>query len=417
MENHPIYEQEGENFTEFPTPNEANTIIAHVGNSEAKCILLAALQPDTVYDGMALQKLFISIQGDDPVWTPNPSGAINFCKRSFMFSDRISPIVEITPGVIMLTEWGRKYIVPLAAHLAAYSYEYPELSLYRLLGQTASTSTQKSPARRIALLKALKDQEAPIPEKELFSLLDLPPSYGLINSHLISLAASGVIAYSRHQIGKNYAQYQMDKDAPSPDFSDPLFHRSFLATTRNVYTLLQSGEEYMIDALTEAYIHQFPSPASKRRSQNGRDRYRKNLISEIRKALSDLAKAGAILIHKDESARNAFVALQPQHKEAIAQLLFFIDQFVSRDPSFFTKGEHLAPTITQDEECVKVLLVKAREASTQKDRNTAYIRMEFIDGLIHNDRSITNWEIAQEYMKKFDKYISLDQVWSIHKSY
>lgn len=143
--------------------NEAEQfeLINSIGNHEAKLLTTAiiTLNPGQSFIAGQLHKELISRQGSDVQWQLHDEIAFKYCQNSLepigavaksTFDGRRGPITAFAA-----TEFGTESGLPFAGALLDWSLMYPDISLQKVFGPTATTGMTRSPSTRYLLYSAL----------------------------------------------------------------------------------------------------------------------------------------------------------------------------------------------------------------------------------------------------------------------
>lgn len=150
--------------TQTPETNEAKESIENsdflnflngAANHEAKLLSLAVMlsHPEKWYTTASISRELHQRQGEHLVWDMSPQTAFSYCKES------LEPIGAVLKGNIKgkrlhevtaykANEDNLKHNLALTGFLLDWSLRYPDLSLQRVLGNTASVGSVRSPQVR-----------------------------------------------------------------------------------------------------------------------------------------------------------------------------------------------------------------------------------------------------------------------------
>jgi DNA-binding transcriptional ArsR family regulator len=186
---------------ELDNPDFFN-LLNGAGNHEAKLLTvsLMAAFPDRKFTRGSLRREMLERQGDEIAWNMGTSAVYDYCERS------LEPIGAVVKGSVassqgprstfQITEFGEQWGLPFAGYLLDWSLKYPDFSLQRVFGGSASATEKRSPEARFHIIDTLLPAENEGTELRLRDLAKKLESEGLsyriVEEHIKKLSAAGI---------------------------------------------------------------------------------------------------------------------------------------------------------------------------------------------------------------------------------
>lgn len=342
-------------------------ILGGVANHEAKLAVTALMahQPNTWFTSSSLFHEVMARQGDQPGWVMGRRGPIGYCEQS------LEPVGLVAKGVVasgdgQLTAFKANDDEPhavdmghaMSGALLEWSLEFPDLSLQQTLGVTAKKGKFRTPEVRYRMYKALLDdfsQEISYTDigNQLHETgIDLHTVYAnftaLTDSEILethTLDAASDISLQIVNPNPNHTMQQSEQLRPE-----------IKLTYDALQTLWAAGKR-------EITFHDFMSVATKLEPDID--------VADLRSVWYSGASAksenmpGLKLSTRTIKDRNKFssVALNPDHDEAIMELVIRLDDVATGQPDVLEKYKDRANDILGSTGATAKIFAKAKEFS------------------------------------------------------
>lgn len=384
----------------LPTRKTGN-LLAAIGNSEAKAILLTRMPTRTTLTAVDLYGIMINAQGENPGWITGNVIPFEHCKRS------LSPIGLVTYEVLdgqleafgyARSEYGETVGLPLAGLLLDLSRRNPHTSLYRLFGGTHTFLTPsendptgnnllRAPESRLQIYQQLL--HAPrLPMR----LADLESQSGLdaklLDGHLSQLRRFGLVTYDSTVVVEPFVFHRFSPDAPV----EPPTPRARMTTvSNNVYELLMQYPErlWTRDQITQAIIAYTPD-----RTEEDRNRYYRGIRVNVSKVLTHLRSLGYTEVQRFDNTTRSFIELNETQRALLAETVDIMDRFQAREVQTMARGRILAESLSERD--IAQLMKKARLHSPSANVNALDQTQHELILIIGNSPGISTPEIYQE---------------------
>lgn len=386
--------------------------ILTAGNDERKLIMLAAMQPDTLYTPYGLYTLIREKQGDMPGFSrPDNTIPMYFAKYSLATRGLVEPSVSsdgATAGYTK-TQLATDVADAYAGHMLALSEELP-LSLRDYLGSSVSgqggphiiggeegqiTEQQRtSPLSRFLIYEKILDLTArgenTLRSADIADATGLPIS--IAGAHLNTLGDAGIIDYA-----------SIEQDSPIVSFTfNPDQDKSRLTAfddkpemTHVVLDYFEEAanngeDEIFCQTLVNRYFDDHPEAQQKRES--------------VQKAFTAIAnhleRSGFLVSDSFRKGRYSEITVTDDQRTAIEKIVTTVNQLRSGDETFLQQGEAQAHEILNDPQRVSNLIIKARERSPYIGPITAEIHQTRILEIISQDEGYLTSKSISEKLKE-----------------
>lgn len=344
-------------------------LLASVGNSEMKAIVLGIMQTDEAYTHSRLSAEFHRKHGGQPdLLNIHSMNLIGYCANSLEPAGLVDSSEESTEATIgkkayRKTSEGEKNGDALAGHLLAFSERYPDIPLQSIFGPSRTPGNavvtvekqadgsiieyiKRSPLKNYHILKGLVERDEPASTTELIE--DIGEEVRAQKWR--SLNEAGLITYKTVGAKKAIAQYTVKEDRPAEP--PPLYLRQRGWTTRISKIALEETGLINTDTISAKYLDTYPQSTATK--------------AEIRRSVSailgHLAKVG--YLNKDEgltASKQTQISLSPEQRAVATDLVQTIERFRSGDEGFLQEGRDLLQQIVEDPQRVAKLALKAKE--------------------------------------------------------
>ncbi len=338
-------------------PPDLYDVIASAGNNEMKAMLIPAMDPNTAYSVSPLHRLFMGLQGDDPMWETGAYLPFDYCAT---FTS-VGHIAEETVGdngarAYKINERGSN-VVPLLGHLLELSLkEKPSLLAFAGPANTRSKNGTRPNQRRIEIMRLVSQNgDTAVRGTEIADALELSPSHagGICDD----LAAVDIISVQSSGRGKPSLTY-----SATPAFA-------------NIKLREDVGGKMLFDVVAELkrqYVERPDARLSNGDIADGLIRQgvselpRIQLVKEVAKITNRLANIrGVLAAHKQVAADRArsVVWATPEQRRLIGRYLTVINGAQEPDDEYIIGGLRLADSIISQPRLVNYLVAKAMRNS------------------------------------------------------
>lgn len=391
-------------------------LLASVGNSEMKAIVLGIMQPDEAYTHSRLSAEFHRKHGGQPdLLNIHSMNLIGYCANSLEPAGLVDSSEEPTEATIgkkayRKTSEGEKNGDALAGHLLAFSERYPDIPLQSIFGPSRTPGNavvtvekqadgsiteyiKRSPLKNYHILKALVERDEPASTTELIE--DIGEEVRAQKWR--SLNEAGLITYKTVGAKKAIAQYTVNEDRPAEP--PPLYLRQRGWTIRISKIALEETGLINTDTISAKYLDTYPQSTATE--------------AEIRKSVSailgHLAKVG--YLNKDEgltASKQTQISLSPEQRALATDLVQTIERFRSGDEGFLQEGRDLLRQIVNNPQRVATLGVKAKErAKVGFDISRDEIRAKITAIIAEHPKGIS---VADVYAQMKTQGVSISQI-------
>lgn len=178
------------------TDEQLGGMLAAFGNHEGKAITFLAMEDKVAYGVSAIHRRFLEVQGDRTAF----EGTTNLQQKYFIYS--FEPIGLVAKVYLEDGHLKHEKVDPdrraeaLAAHVLDISSRYP-YALLSVFGKTQksenfSTTDERTPIRRLALLEALINVPNAATQSDVLRILNMPEKS--LSASFRSLREAGVLA-------------------------------------------------------------------------------------------------------------------------------------------------------------------------------------------------------------------------------
>ncbi len=379
-------------------PRITYTLIAAIGNNEAKALLLTAMQKDQVYSNSKLEEIFRQIQGKEQAW-PRPGKILaQYCHQTLEPAGLVQEIIG-EHGVVsgyMKTEFAEQTGEALAGLLLEFSEQH-QVPLYNLFGAT----TSNNPAESIKIKNTedeldAKKRAAEVRMKIFREIIKQPPNTTTtalaracgettkrIGSHLEELNRHSVVSYSHYVPGIDYGLHQLSTKRPA---DPPKPFAKCAPLTQRVYEILQSNpnKQFTVSEIAQIIENKQKKPVAE---------------DTVRAILSHLYKEG----YTEKDSSHTRINLTDQQRKLITDLVEKIDSFERQNPNDLNNWKDTARKIVNNPERVNALLERAKEASPWAKRRPTAETTNAICELLKQNPELTATEIQEKLQERLGR--------------
>ncbi len=401
------------------SPERVINLICSVGNSEAKCVTLLAMEKATLYTLHTLHKATIAIPGVESGWQQSRGTPFKHCELSLsIYGLVVKDYFDENQDSYgyKKTPFALSYGDAFSGHMLAFSEKYG-IALQDLWGKTASPSPQKlpavedtdaeklkkrSPMVRLKIYKALTHLTLPATEDDIAKAIG--ETEKVVANHLYEMARYKIISFQPKKIGATFTWFQIQ---PQQTVETPAFKKgSFLKPA--VFNILRSAPNRRF-SVPEVVAELIKQDQFSKMEQ-------KKFTKVIYEVLDELCKSGYLLRSKETAKRRNFVSLTDEQSLLIKDLLRLTDAYEQGQMGIIEEGKTLAKQILTDKVVVESLMKRAKaSSSSRKIHNLPKAeRALAIINLIKTSLGCTNRDIQQS-LAQDGMPLSIDAVNSILK--
>ncbi len=374
---------------------ELGDLLAAIGNSEAKSLLLIGMHPDYTYSAADLHELFVAMQGDEIGWKPSPEMPFKYCMHS------MEPIGMVARGVseegrgtvgYRKTERGSTIGEALAGHLLAFSERHPETTLNAIWGQANSskrtpdggaTEAQRVPLTRLKVFTELLTSDGPI---RAIDIEDPGVMSRSLTGTLESLARAGLLTYENRMKPQGYAKYMVE----STDLSSVETLRKaptiFRAVRDLIETSAKKGTELDPQQVTKLIREKDPALTSTAE---------KNTYTDVTRVLAYLKREGALGLVGGSYHEKSTIEVDDRQYEILAEAANIALSIQRRDQEFIAEGLTLAERFRNDPAAGGELIAKfAADSSRVNEKHRQELRAVMMP-LLTREQGATAAEIFE----------------------
>lgn len=397
-------------------------LVSAVGH-EAKAILLVQMEPDTAYTAGDLDQLMTEGQGQDPGWRMARSGPSLYCQRSFKDSHLVREVkVSIRDNLqtrdnlqatayVKTSPYGEEDGTILAALLANYSKDHPDVSLYQLFASRKSRYIskdsqymQRASITRMKIFWELTTASLPLRQQDMIDAVK--ESDSVVEEHLEQLNRMGVIERKTFRKGEPITRIKL---APNHPVGPPMRYKDRSRLTKFVYQALLDNpdKEWTLEELTKGYLQQETEAGQQERAE-------RSLKKDIVKICSRFVKNGYIQKGEFTSAKQATINLSPEQRQNLVDLVTLLDAFQRRDAKTWENGRAAVQYFKDHPEEVSALMKKARENSPNANQRLRENTAGLIDSVLSQHPGLTRIEI-QKVLENLPEpiFLSIDTISAI----
>ncbi|HKR81854.1 MAG TPA: hypothetical protein VJR27_02545 [Candidatus Saccharimonadales bacterium] len=335
---------------------EVGTLLDYVGNHEGKTAVAAIMlsEPSTQFNATDLQNAVYDSQDEDDGWVPKRPIFGNYCTRSLVPSG-----IVVQEG-----EWYQAEASPalpqrlaFCGSILGWSLEFPEISVQKVFGQSASAHSRRAPALRYEIFKYIANNpDTELSYGDVWHGMGQPEHFtrGVMNRNIGVLALQGLLEAHVLDVATDVRVQIVD-----PTFRQGRVpFQELEAETRNTYkainTLWESGQRVMgFDDLYQQIIALDPQsdPAKVRHLWCAMSDGALNFpgLKRVERAIQDRKKLSVVRLGAD-------------HAEAITALLDRL-QVLQTEPESIAEVAASAIAICNDRAAMTTIFAKAKHFS------------------------------------------------------
>lgn len=358
QENGSEINRSAENITDL----QMGSLLAAVGNHEAKALTLIAMSDGQIYTETPLATAVINLQADLPAWNIGRGTTIAYCAVDFADADLVDKVSLGSPGpaasAYVISEKGKRYGLPLAGLLLDFSFKNPDLSLAQIFGNTTSPRggeeydptqekkyIRRSPLFRYQILQYLATSGVTT-IREIAQDLGIEDS--VVGNHIRLLAGSGIINFQSKSKPTRYSLLKTAK--PTPQKSATGLSMS--------HALISAAAEFPADFTLDQAV----SVVAEMKGDLDDMVFKRS----VRNALDRLVRQGFIKKSRPHRTDKTRIYLSVDQHERLSNILSILQSFQKNDPIFLQRGYEAVEELLQSPDKCSQLMLKARKASYAK---------------------------------------------------
>jgi DNA-binding transcriptional ArsR family regulator len=357
-------------------------LLAAVGNSEAKALLLLAMEPGLAYTGGELRGLLAGLQPGARVARPGSWNQFQCCQQSFEPAGLVRGWVDEDATRFELTPEAGRDGQAVAGLALGLSERHPDIGLRRVFGGTQSMATDglRGPVRRIAIMEqllALAADTGAVTITDLYRRLSgIDPK--LVDRHLDGMRRDGLLNLASLSVPDQWVEYRLTGYIPAR-LPAPPWNRDLLGPTRSALTRLAGNQTWI----------SLPAPASTRPTRRQASR-----VSEPVRAICDHLVEHGILTKR--GVRYSAITTSPNQTRLMRDVLHLVTAAQTGQADVLTAGRRLGQTIIADPDPdrVRTLLDTARRTSRNANATPLTVKIQFVTAYLTRNPGATTTEIT-----------------------
>lgn len=377
-------------------------VLSAIGNSELKAGIIAVMDPNVAYSDRRLYTRVMNAQGNNPGWTMNRHGPLQFCRTTFFpkgLVEKAQPAGQKETNY-KLSPFGRDIAKPLAGLLLEFSSQDAK-SLYQYFGNITSGTEGESddgtnlltysPLNRYKIFYELVTEGQPIRVADLATRLHLTATS--ISRYLDALSANQIVTFDRVDYAEPISHY---KFIPDPNRPPITFTRVAEMGKRILDLVAQDPNRFWSLKDIEDELVKLPKYA------NGKDRY-----ATVAGILGELMGQGVLSVEDFKFDIRSQVTLTNEQRDPLVKLVQALDGIQNLDPTTIARGKKFVQALSSNPSQVAYLMEKAKNNSPFANKATAEHLTDQVRAILERySNSTTRFiqdRLEQDYGKKMQK--------------